>query len=598
MALFLLTLGAVRAAESRPNILWVVNEDHSANYAEGYGDPLAHTPNFARLARGGILFERAYSTSAVCAPTRASIITGMYAPTLGTQHMRSVVPMPPWLRFFPAYLRDAGYFTTNCQKMDYNANVLPDTWDENNAKAHWRNRRPGQPFFSVFNFTESHESSLHKRFPLTVDPAKVRVPAYLPDTETVRTDIAQYYGRVTAADTRIGEILTQLEADGLAEDTIIFYYSDHGGVVARSKRFLYENGTHPALAVYFPKKYQHLAPMGPGSRSSELVNWVDLAPTVLSLAGVKAPEFMQGRAFAGVFRREAPGFTYNFRDRMDSRVDFSRAVTDGRWRYIRNYRPDLPILQRIDYLWRQAAMQQWDELYRAGKLNAVQASFFQPKAPEELYDCESDPDNVRNLAADPAQRARLEKMRSANRSHLLATRDTGFMPEGMLRELAGARSPSEVGSDDQRYPLTEVIDLVDALQLAGEKDKAGRVARALKSPAPALRYWAIVGVLGSRLASDTQLRDRLKDTNISVRVAAAFELAKRGVDTPVAPVFAEAMTEDQVPAMRLEALNWLGGLPRLPAGLQSALEGVAKQKIAGPYDAYINDCLQQLGVKL
>lgn len=593
----MLALGVARAAEPRPNILWVVNEDHSAHYAEGYGDPLAHTPHFARLARGGILFERAYSTSAVCAPTRASIITGMYAPTLGTQHMRSVVTMPPWLRFFPAYLRDAGYFTTNRHKMDYNATVLPGTWDENNVKAHWRNRSPGQPFFSIFNFTESHESSLHKRFPLTVDPAKVRVPAYLPDTEIVRTDLAQYYGRVTAADERIGEVLAQLEADGLAEDTIIFYYSDHGGVLARSKRFLYENGTHPALAVYFPKKYQHLAPMGPGSRSSELVNWVDLAPTVLSLAGVKAPDFMQGRAFAGVFRRQAPEFTYSFRDRMDSRVDFSRAVTDGRWRYIRNYRPDLPILQHIDYLWRQATMRQWEELYRAGKLSAVQASFFQPKAAEELYDCKNDPDNVRNLAADPANRTRLVKMRAANRAHLLATRDTGFMPEGMLRELAGTQSPSGVGGDDQRYPLAEAIDLVDALQLDGETDKGSRVSRALKSPSAALRYWGIVGVLGSRLVSDAQLRERLKDANTSVKVAAAFELAHRGVDAPVAPVFAAAVAEDQHPAMRLEALNWLGALPRLPAGLHPALEGVAQQKIAAPYDAYIDDCLRQLGVK-
>lgn len=597
IALLLITLIPVRAAEARPNILWVVNEDHSANYAEGYGDPLAHTPNFARLARAGILFERAYSTSAVCAPTRASIITGMYAPSLGTQHMRSIVPMPPWMRYFPAYLRDAGYFTTNCNKTDYNAKVLPGTWDENSKDAHWRNRRPGQPFFSIFNFAESHESSLHRRFPLTVDPAKVRVPAYLPDTETVRTDIAQYYGRVAAADHHVGEILAQLEADGLAEDTIIFYYSDHGGVIARSKRFLYENGTHPAFAVYFPRKYQHLAPTGPGSRSAELINWVDLAPTVLSLAGVKAPEFMQGRAFAGEFRKPAPEMTYNFRDRMDSRVDFSRAVTDGRWRYIRNYRPDLPILQHIDYLWKQATMRQWEEMYRAGKLNAVQASFFKPKAPEELFDCESDPDNVHNLAGDPAQRSRLENMRSANRAHLLATRDTGFMPEGMLRELAGDRSPSEVGGDDQRYPLADVIDLVDALQLQKNSDQARRVAGALESTSPVLRYWAIVGVLGSRVVPDAQLRDRLKDANTSVRVAAAFELGMRGAEAPIVPVFAGALGEDEVPAMRLEALNWLGGLPHAPAGLQSALEGVAKQKVAAPYDAYIKDCLQQLGVK-
>src|SRR3954471_4190085 len=236
-----------RAAESapivRPNILWVVTEDNTYTFVGAYGDPLARTPNFDRLPKDGVLFERAYSTSAVCAPTRASIITGMFAPSLGTQHMRSNVPMPAWMRYFPAYLRDAGYFTTNHAKTDYNAAVLPGTWDENGAQAHWRNRKPGQPFFSVFNFNESHEVSLHTRMPLTTDPAKVRVPAYLPDTPEVRADIAQYYDNVSLADREIGEVLAELEQDGLAEDTIIFYYSDHGGALTRGKRFLFENGT-------------------------------------------------------------------------------------------------------------------------------------------------------------------------------------------------------------------------------------------------------------------------------------------------------------------------------------------------------------------
>ena len=302
--LLLSLLSASHAADSaaRPNILWLVAEDFTSTFAGAYGDPLARTPTFDRLAREGILFERAYSTSAVCAPTRASIITGMYAPSLGTQHMRSNVPLPAWLRYFPAYLRDAGYYTTNNAKTDYNAAVLDGTWDRNGAQAHYKDRKPGQPFFAVFNFNESHESSLHKRFPLTTDPAKVRIPAYLPDTPEVRTDIAQYYDRVSAADAKIGEAIAKLEADGLADDTIIFYYSDHGGVLPRSKRFLYENGTHPALAVRFGKNLQHLAPAAPGSRSQELVNFVDLAPTVLSLAGVKAPDYFQGRAFAGAAR--------------------------------------------------------------------------------------------------------------------------------------------------------------------------------------------------------------------------------------------------------------------------------------------------------
>jgi hypothetical protein len=499
----------------------------------------------------------------------------MYATSLGTQHMRSNVPMPPWMRYFPAYLRDAGYFTTNHAKTDYNAAVLPGTWDENNNRAHWRNRKPGQPFFSVFNFNASHESSLHKRFPLKTDPTKVRVPAYLPDTPEVRADLAQYYDRVSEADRQIGEVLAELEKDGLADDTIIFYYSDHGGALTRGKRFLFENGTHPPLVVHFPKKFQHLAPAAPGTRSTELVNWVDLAPTVLSLAGVKAPAYFQGRAFAGPARAAAPEFTYNFRDRMDERYDLCRAVTDGRWRYIRNYRPELATLQHLNYLWQMATTRELDRLRAEGKLTPVQQALFEAKPVEQLFDCQNDPDNVRNLASDPAHRRTLERLRAANREHLLRIRDTGFMPEAILREVSGKESPADALSDDKVYPLERILDVIDRLQLPSTPSESDLRAAAA-DPLPTIRFWAAICSLRAPETAATVVFPLLRDQNASVRLAAAFVTARHGKADTAWPVFEKGLAADQRAEARLEALNYLTNLPSRPASLRPLIEAAAK----------------------
>jgi arylsulfatase A-like enzyme len=569
------------AAAARPNILWVVTEDNSWYFVGAYGDPLARTPNFDRLAKEGVLFERAYSTSAVCAPTRASLITGMFAPSLGTQHMRSNVPMPVWMRYYPAYLRDAGYFTSNHAKTDYNAAVLPGTWDENSNAAHWRHRKPGQPFFSVFNFNESHESSLHKRKPLTTDPAKVRVPAYLPDTPEVRADIAQYYDNVSEADRKIGEVLDELKQDGLDEDTIIFYYSDHGGALTRGKRFLFENGTHPSLMVRFPPKFQHLAPSAPGSRSTELVNWVDLAPTVLSIAGVKAPDYFQGRAFAGPERKPGPEFTYNFRDRMDERYDLCRAVTDGRWRYIRNYRPELATLQHLNYLWLMATTRECDRLRAEGKLNATQMALFQAKPVEQLFDCQADPDNVKNLANDPAYRRTLEKMRAANRAHLLRIRDTGFMPEPILRDLAGKNSPYDIGHDDDAYPLARILDAIDRLQLPYTPSESDLQA-ALKDPVSSIRFWGVISSLRAPELAARLVTPLLQDKVGSVRVAAASVVAKHGDASKAWPVFEAALAKGQRAELRLEALNYLTNLPNRPGSFRAIYESLAKSDNEAP----------------
>ncbi|PHX72383.1 MAG: sulfatase [Opitutia bacterium] len=575
---------AISAAD-RPNILWLVTEDNVATTVGAYGDSLAKTPHIDGLAKSGILFERCYSTSAVCAPTRSSIITGRYGSSMGTQHMRSKQPLPAGVKFFPEYLRAAGYFTTNNAKTDYNTSSSWDAaWNENNKTAHWRHRAAGQPFFAIFNFEQSHESSLHKQAAQVTDPAKVRVPAYLPDTPTVRADIAHYFDNVSRADAALGKILSDLQADGLAEDTIIFYYGDHGGAVSRSKRFLYENGTHPPLVAHFPKKFQHLAPAAPNSRLRELVNFVDLAPTVLSLAGLPFPAQFQGRAIAGPARKAGPEFTFSFRDRMDERYDMARAVTDGRFRYIRNYYPSQPWGQHLEYLWRQPSMKEWAGLFAAGKLNAAQRAFFENKPTEELFDCVADPDNVRNLAADPTARPQLIRLRAALRAHQLAVRDTGFMPEPLLVAWSGQDSPSVVAADEKRYPLARILDQIDALQLPAQPDAAALLA-ALRSPEPVIRYWAAVAAL--RATTPPDVTALLADAEPVVRLAAAEVMLRRG-DNAAAWSVVEAVLKDATKSeARLFAVNVVARIPSpAPTAIGTVLALLASSTAAGGGENY------------
>lgn len=570
-----------------PNILWLVLEDTSPRFLGPYGDPLARTPVADSLARKGLVLDRVY-TAPVCAPSRSSLATGRYASSMGTHHMRSTRPLPDGVRFFAEYLRDAGYYCTNNAKTDYNTSTSWDrAWDENSPAAHWRKRTPGQPFFAIFNFNQTHEQHLHARRKLVTDPARVRVPAFLPDTPVVRADLAQNYDNVAAGDALAGEILAGLEADGLAENTIVFYYSDHGGGVAGSKRFLNDAGTHAAVLAYFPPRYAHLAPAQPGSRITELIHFVDFGPTMLSLAGVPAGPQFQGRAFAGPARTAAPEYAFAFRGRMDERFDESRAVMDGRYRYVRNYHPDRPWGQRIEYLWRAGTMQEWQVHHRSGVLNAAQRRFFEPKGTEELYDERDDPDNVRNLAADPRCRETLLRLRAALRRHQLAVRDTALLPETMMIALAAGRSPAVVATDDQAYPLARLLDVVDAMQL-GDADASVRALRAAHGDTSAvLRYWAAVAALVRPEAFDA--RTLLDDADATVRLAAAEAVLRQGGDQTALQVVEKAVRQKELPELCLFALNVLERLPgKPPSGLRPLLGEFSAFEGDGGMDYYIS----------
>ncbi|MEN9402081.1 MAG: hypothetical protein RL091_784 [Verrucomicrobiota bacterium] len=593
LAFLLASLLAGRAAD-RPNIVWLVSEDYTASFSGPYDDPLARTPALDRLAADGIVMLNAHSTAPVCAPTRYSIITGRYAHADGAQHMRSDPSLPGGVRLFPALLRKAGYYCTNNAKTDYNTSAsLDGVWDANGRQAHWRNRRPGQPFFAVFNFEQSHESRLHQRETLITDPAKVRVPAWLPDTPTVRADLAQYYDCVSRADAAAAKVLAELAADGLADDTIILSYSDNGGCLPRSKRYLYDNGTHIAMVLHVPEKFRHLAPAAPGSRMPEVINTIDLAPTMLSLAGLKPGAQFHGRAFAGAFRTPPPAFTFLMRDRMDERYDLSRAVTDGRYRYIRNYAPAQPWGQHLEYIWRQASMQEWAALHRAGRLTPTQDAFFQPKPVEELFDCATDPDNVHNLAGDPRYLPQLTAFRQALRAHQMAVRDTGFLPEPLLLALARGQSPTLPAADDGQYPLESLLNLIDALQQPGPTDPA-LLAAALHDPLAVLRYWAATCLQGPTAA--TAARPLLSDAEPVVRLAAAEILLRESDDTPAWAVLEQELKKPRSPETALLALNIAERVPRpFPSAWRALLTPLAQRAATtSGTESYVTRAAQSL----
>lgn len=573
--------GPARAADapqaSRPNILWLVSEDNDTLLG-CYGDRLAKTPTLDKLAREGIVYERCFAMP-VCAPSRFTLISGMYPTTCGPAHqMRAQGKIPAWLKGFPAYLREAGYYTTNNAKTDYNAPIkIKEAWNECSKNAHYRNRAAGQPFFSVFNHEVTHESCLFPEGETTdFDPAKMRIPPYQPDTPEIRADWARYYSCIARLDKQLAAKLKELAEAGLADDTIVFYYSDNGGVLPRSKRFLQDSGIHVPLIVYYPPKWRHLAPATPGARIKDPVHFVDFAPTVLSLAGVKIPDYMQGRAFAGKAKAEPNEFVFCTRDRMDERYDMMRSAADSRWIYIRNYRGDLPYVQPLEYMFRARGYQSWARVAREGGLTPATAMFWGEKPPEELYDCESDPDNVRNLAGDPAQHARLERMRAALDRRLIANMDNGFLPEGSALE--GYEASHAAGA----YPIERVVALAN---LASQRSAANlpRLIEALDDKSEPMRWWAAQGcaMLATKAAAaEAALGKRLEDPSGAVQIAAAEALARIGKPDAALKTLERWLAQSDRPEWALQAANVLDRMgeaarPALPA-MKAAAQGGGK----------------------
>ena len=425
----------------KPNILWLVAEDLSA-IIPPFGDNTVATPNLTRLADEGIRYTQVYSSSGVCAPSRAAIATGMYQNRIGAQHMRTtniadfgvegIVPYeavpPAYVKMHSQYFREAGYYASNNAKEDYQFRKTVTAWDDSSRSAHWRNRAEGQPFFSVFNFGITHESQVWAQAgnPLLVDEnLEVPIPPYLPDSEIGRKDVRQVYSNIVAMDQQVGEILNQLEEDGLLDSTIIFWYSDHGGPLPRQKRLLYDSGIHLPLIIRFPDQYRA------GEIDDQLISFVDFKSTILSLAGIEPPTYVDGRAFLGEYAASTSrDYVHAAADRFDSEYDTIRAVRDKRFKYLRNFNPEKPYYLPLTYREQMPVMQELLGMRDAGQLNETQAQWFRTsKEEEELFDTENDPYELNNLAGDTSYAEKLAELRNELDSWMSYIDDKGLMPE-------------------------------------------------------------------------------------------------------------------------------------------------------------------------
>lgn len=564
-----------KAAET-PNILWITAEDMSPVLG-CYGDAAAITPHIDKLAAQSVKYANAFATAPVCSPSRSCLINGLMATSQGTQQMRSAFPIPAAMTGFPAILRKLGYYTSNNVKTDYNSaqwqSIVKASWDANSAAADWQPKTTDQPFFSIFNLMTSHQSRAmvwpYEKFQTEIqsrlpkehihDPATIPLPSYYPDTPLIRKTLARFYDCVTVMDQEVGAILKRLEEDGLAEDTIVFFYSDHGSGLPRHKRALLDSGMHVPLLIRFPERYKHLAPAAAGETIDRLVNFADFAPTVLNLTRQPIPPTMQGQPFLGPNQQDPHSALYGHRDRVDEVIDLSRSVRDKQFLYIRNYMPHLGYNQRT--AWPDLGDIR-HEIYRLtdkSEMSEPQWHFAGPTRPvEELYDCTKDPENLQNLAGQTAHRKTLRKMRSQHESHLRASKDLGFIPEIQAWIDSKDSTPMAYYADKP--------DLLDTVYRAAADVGRGKQEACithLSHPHPAVRYWGVIGLAANPELFDDAHRAlvaALADPAAAVRVEAANALARHGdleTSLPIldASLQSADLTEVMVAARHVELLG-------------------------------------------
>ena len=529
--------------ESKPNVLWITSEDNAAHWMGCYGNSQAATPHIDKLASQGLLFTRAYSNAPVCAVARSTLLRGAYAVTTGTQHMRSRYRVPDQFEPYVNYLRKNGYYCTNNRKTDYNSlGRDAEIWDECNNKAHYKNRQPDQPFFAIFNITTSHESSL---FPgrvkrnrdrglipnsTRIKPKDLRIPPYLPNLPEIRQDFAIYHDVVSAMDAQVGKRINELQERGLADNTIVFYYSDHGGPTPRGKRYLKDTGVRVPLVIRVPDKWKQLSEAMSGNKVDRPVAFVDFAPTLLSICGIKIPDQMQGTPFLGTETDKPSKYVFLFGDRFDDIYGMRRGLTDGRFKYIRRFSPQLPAAPYSYYQFSMPAWIAWRKAWQTQQLSEQHARPWEPnQAVEELFDTVNDPWEIHNLAASEQHFNKLSEMRSALKKKMISVQDSGIIPETFFPKPTQSRTVFDL--TQKKYHGNDLIDLVfkaserktsniDALLLACEHQD------------PIFRYWGAVGcnVLQSKTPERARIKIRkmIDDNSFPVRVAASVAMNSFG----------------------------------------------------------------------
>lgn len=543
-------------AQEKPNILWISCEDISPAWG-CYGDEQATTPNIDQLAAQGYVFQKAFSNAPICAPARSTLITGMYATSLGTQNLRSDIPVSSDLEILPELLRTNGYFTTNNSKTDYN--FSPDgRWDELSRTAHWRNRKLNQPFFSVFNFGITHEGHANSDKPEDTasllskhNPEEMKLPPYFPKTEEFRHIMAHQYDLITVFDQEVGKLLEQLATDDLLENTIVFIFSDHGYGLPRHKRWLYNSGLQVPFVLYVPPKYKQLTNHFSSPTVKEMVAFVDFAPTVLEVTNTAIPKTMHGVPFLGAKPQPKP-YTYGYRDRADDVYDMSRSVFDGRFLYIRHFMPHRPYIQNAIIF--NKGKRSYEELFRlkaTGELPTESQKMFLPKPVEELYDLENDPFELNNLIQQSEHQTKITELRAVLKKHLLDRRDSGLMNEGDMMERAAGTSVYEVCTNPEKFKPAEIYEVAN---LVGRVENLKQLKPYFKHSDPAIRFWAMQALYASNQKIKKYKKDLIQlldDSSIPNQALAAEILINK--------------------------LNYLKALPTLTQALQTTNESVLLQ---------------------
>jgi arylsulfatase A-like enzyme len=495
----------------QPNILWITLEDTSPQFIGSYGNTNASTPVMNKFTKEGVQFTNAFSTGTVCSPSRSALITGVKTYEIGTGNHRSNYTIPSYIKGFPYYLKQAGYYVTNNSKTDYNvANekaFIDEAWDESSGKAGWWNRDDEQPFFAVFNYNESHQSRTmtnsyewYEKEVLDKLPEEDRIgdnefemPPFYRDSPEMRKQMARVYNSLKLTDNRIGELIARLEADGLLDETIIFIFADHGEGIPRGKTNGINFGYRVPFTIWFPSKYAHLSPWGTGASTDELISFEDLAPTLISLVGEKVPEYLKGRVLIGDTRDAEVDKLFISSDRSDNGIDMVRTVTDGRYVYSRNFMPFMPEARYIRYMEIGDIKQIMRTDYENGVLDPLQRSFFEPRKAEVLYDIENDLWETNNLIDQPEYKELVEEMRTVLESHIIERKDILFLPEYELEKVSKASTPYEFRQESSKYPIKEIYHVA---KLAGFRDKEVMLQQLefLKSENQLDRFWAAIGL--------------------------------------------------------------------------------------------------------
>ncbi len=564
--------------QPKPNILWITIEDTSPQFIGCYGNRDARTPEIDRLAREGVRFTNAFSTGTVCSPSRTAIITGVKTYQSGTGNHRSKYPVPEFIKGFPYYLQQAGYYTANHQKTDYNVanepQFISETWNESSGEAGWWGRKPGQPFFAVFNFMDSHQSrtmtesyAWYQEHVLAKLPEDERIgddgftmPPFYNDSPEMRKQFARVYNSIKLTDQEIGKLLERLEKDHLKDSTIIFFYGDHGEGIPRGKTNGINLGYRVPFIVWFPEMYKHLSPWGTGGVvTDELVDFTDLAPTLISLAGGQTPEQMRGRKLIGKERSKPAGHLTLSSDRSDNGIDMVRTVTDGKYVYSRNFMPFMPQVRYIRYMEIGEIKQQMRKDLADGKLDSLQKSLFEERPPEFLFDTENDPWETKNLAGDPAYRTVLLQMRELLRTEVLESRDVMFLPEYEIGLLSDTTTAFEFRMNEKNYPLTRILE---AAFLSGFRDRetTEKQIKLLGDPDKIVRYWAITG-LRSQGPEDLKPHAReivqaMQDDYLPVAVTASA-IAYQEFDNQLARENLERYSTEENKDLALMTINYL-----------------------------------------